>query len=90
MATVTVTETGVRVRVDLYRNFTGNIAFGTFDNHDPCVKIIAESITDVPSIQGRQLRDVDVTELLTPAQIATVMQMLDLAEAYAKNEWDIP
>lgn len=90
MATVTVTETGVRVRVDLYRNYNGNIAYGTFDAHDPCVKIIAESITDVPSIPGRIMQDVDVTELLTPAQIQTVVQMLDLAENYVKNTWDIP
>lgn len=84
MASVTVTETGVRTQVNLYRNMNGTPAGGTG------VTISGWSITDVPEIRGRVDLDEDVSALLTPQQLATIKAVLDIAEQYLKNKWNIP
>lgn len=84
MATVTVTETGVRTQVNLYRNLNAAPEGGTQ------VTISGWSITNVPIIDGRKVYDEDVTNLLSPEDLALFSQILDKAEAYLKNKWNIP
>jgi hypothetical protein len=48
------------------------------------------SITDRPEINGRKEMDEDVTALLTPQQLALFDNILDIAEQYLKNKWQIP
>ena len=84
MATVTVSETGVRTQVNLYRNYNNVPAGGVG------VTISGWSITDVPEIRGRVVLDEDVTALLTPQQLAQFDAILDIAEQYLKNKWNIP
>jgi len=84
MATVTVSETGVRVQVNLYRNYNGT------PEGDVGVTISGWSITDVPEIRGRTSLDEDVKALLTPAQIAQFNAIMDIAEQYLKSKWQIP
>jgi fructose-specific component phosphotransferase system IIB-like protein len=84
MATVTVTETGVRTQVNLYRNVNNTPVDGTK------VTISGWSITDVPQIEGRKVFDEDVTALLSPEDLALFTQILDKAEQYLKNKWTIP
>lgn len=84
MATVSVTETEVQTQVNLYRNMNGTPAGGTK------VTISGRSLTDVPEIPGRRVLDEDVTALLTPQQLAQFDNILDIAEQYLKNKWQIP
>lgn len=84
MATVTVTETGVLTQVNLYRGLNGSPAGGTK------VTVSGWSLTDVAVINGRKTLDEDVTALLTPEQLALFEQILDIAEQYLKNKWQIP
>lgn len=79
MASVTVTETGVAINVEMIRDANGD-----------AVKYSAMSITDVPIIKGREVMDVDITSELTAPQLAVVKQVLDFIEAKAKAAWDIP
>jgi hypothetical protein len=79
MASVTVTETGVNINVEMIRDQSGDT-----------VKYSAMSITDVPIIKGREVMDVDITAELTVEQLAVVKSVLDFIEAKAKAEWDIP
>lgn len=85
MASVTVTETGVKVQVNVYRGVNNAAPSGA-----PRVTISGWTITDVPIIEGRKTYDEDVTALLTPAQLATFTQIMDIAEAYLKSKWQIP
>jgi hypothetical protein len=84
MATVQVTETEVQTQVNLYRNMNNTPAGGTK------VTISGRSLTDVPEIPGRRVLDEDVTALLTPQQLAQFDAILDIAEQYLKNKWNIP
>jgi hypothetical protein len=79
MATVTVTETGVAINVEMIRDSNGD-----------AVKYSAMSITDVPIIKGREVMDADITSELTPEQLAVVASVLDFIEAKAKAAWEIP
>jgi len=84
MATVTVTETGVLTQVNLYRGLNNTPAGGTK------VTVSGWSLTDVAVIPGRKTLDEDVTALLTPEQLAMFEQILDIAEQYLKDKWNIP
>jgi len=77
MATVTVTETGVRLTVTMGRRPDGDI-----------VTYSAQSITDVPLVPGRNMMGIVVD--LTPAQADVVASVLDFIEAKVKAEWNIP
>lgn len=79
MATVTVTEIGVSVVVQINR-----------DDQGDSVKISAMSKTDVPLIAGREMMNRDITSSLTPAQLAVVKSVLDFVESAVKQEWNIP
>lgn len=84
MATVTVTETGVRTQVNMYRNMNGAAADGLL------VTVSGNSITNIADIPGRMVRDVDVTDALTAQQKAAADALMDAAEAYLKTLWNIP
>ena len=84
MASVTVTETAVMTQVNLYRNMNSTPAGGTK------VTISGRSLTDISDIAGRSTMDEDVTALLTPQQLALFDNILDIAEQYLKNKWQIP
>ena len=79
MATVTVTETGVRISVRLTR-----------DAGVDTVSWSGQSITNNAQIEGRITQMTDITSSLTPAQLAAVAAVLDLVEAKAKTGWNIP
>lgn len=85
MATVTVTETGVVLQVNVYRGMNGANPTGA-----PKVTVSGWSQTDVPIIPGRKTLDEDVTALLTPAQLAQFTAIMDIAETWLKNKWNIP
>ena len=84
MASITITETGVRTQVNVYRNMNGagptetKVTISGWSEHD--------GPADVP---GRKIYDEDVTARLTPAQKATFDQIMDVAEAWLKNHWNI-
>jgi hypothetical protein len=85
MAQITVTENGVRTQVNLYRNMNGASPTGMV------VTVSGVSLTDSEQFpQARSLMDEDVTAVMTPAQQAIAKQMLDLAEQFLKNRWQIP
>jgi len=74
----TLTETSVRVVVELVRGPDGQAAYLTGQSFDA---------------QGRQLRSADkadVTPALTPTQQQAALTLLDAAEAYLKSTWEIP
>lgn len=85
MASVQVTEVAVKTQVNVYRGVNSAAPTGA-----PRVTISGWSVTDVPIIEGRKVYDEDVTALLTPAQLATFTEIMDIAEAYLKSKWQIP
>lgn len=85
MASITITETEVATQVNIYRNMNGTPAGGTK------VTISGGSMTDHPDFpNGRVVFDEDVTALLTPQQLQQFDTILDIAEQYLKNKWNIP
>ncbi len=84
MASVTITETAVRTQVNIYRNMNGVAPAGVG------VTVSGWSLTDHPELPGRMSLDEDVTALLTPQQLAQFDAILDIAEQYLKNKWNIP
>ena len=79
MATVIVTETDVVIDVKMTRDEAGTDK----------VYVSAVSLTDVPAISGRVLRDIDITGTLTPGQLSTVASVLNFIESSVKAQWDI-
>lgn len=84
MATVTVSEVSVQTQLNLYRGLNNTPAGGTK------VTISGWSQTNVPEINGRRVLDEDVTALLSPEQLQLFTDILDIAEQYLKDKWNIP
>jgi len=78
MATVTVTETGVVLQVTLTRDEVGADK----------VTYTAVSLTNVPEVQGRVVREVPMA--LDAGQAAYIKTVLDFIETLAKATWSIP
>ena len=73
----TLTETSVRVVVELVRDSTGQNLCITGQSHDATGHALRTGDT------------VDVTAFLTPEQIDAALLILDAAEAYYKTLWSI-
>jgi hypothetical protein len=82
-AVMTVTATDVKVQSNLYRGMNNTPA------GEAKVTVSAWADTDLDHVPNLSMYDIDITEHLTPEELAHVVAVLDICERFAEKTWGI-
>jgi len=80
---LTVTATDVKVQANLYRGMNRTPAGGAK------MTVSAWADTDLDFVYNLEMLDDDITDSLTPEELAHVVAVLDICERYAEKKWGI-